>query len=134
MELQPQLRQHLDGLGRRFLVEFYEAELARNPDNLEALAELGHLHTLLGDLERGLAIDRRLVRLVPGEPTARYNLACSLALLGHREEALESLETAVELGYDDPDHLLGDEDLASLREEPRFRALVGRLTDGVARP
>lgn len=123
--------QDLDRLGQDFLVEFYEVELSRHPENLEALAELGQLHTLRGDWERGLAVDRRLVRLVPEDPTARYNLACSLALLDRTDEALDALEVAVELGYDDGRHLLADEDLASLREHPRFRALVQALSPGV---
>lgn len=128
MKIQQELHHRLHGLGQAFLVEFYEAELTRHPENLQALAELGHLHTLQGNLERGLAIDRRLVRLVPEDPTARYNLACSLALTGRRDEALDCLELAVQLGYDEPAHLLQDEDLASLRGEPRFQTLVARLT------
>jgi len=113
--------------GLEFLAAFYAAETRRHPGNLEALSELGHVLTKLGRFEEGLAVDRRLVELAPESDTARYNLACSLALCGRREEALDELEHAVRLGYDDLPHLLADEDLRGLREEPRFRALVERL-------
>ena len=64
----------------------------------------------------------------PNDPTAHYNLGCSLALVGRVEEALDALEQAEDLGYDDAEHLLADEDLASLRGESRFRSLAERLS------
>ena len=81
----------------------------------------------LGRLEEGLAVDERLVRLTPENPAAHYNMACSLALLGRGDAALDSLERAVERGYDDAPFMLADDDLTSLRGQARFRALVARL-------
>lgn len=126
-ELPQDLRRTLDHLGNRFLEDFLEVEVDRHPDNIGALAELGQMCTRLGHWERGLAVDRELVRLVPGNPTVHYNLACSQALLGSTEAALDSLERAVELGYDDSDYMATDEDLVSLRGERRFRALLERI-------
>lgn len=117
----------LERLGNEFLARFLEVDLARHPDNLDALAELGHAYTRLGRLEEGLAVDERLVRLTPENPAAHYNMACSLALLERPVEALDALERAVERGYDDAPFLLADDDLASLRAQARFRALVARL-------
>ncbi len=126
-ELPQDLRRVLDHLGNRFLKDFLEVEVDRHPDNIDALTELGQVCTRLGHWERGLAVDRELVRLVPDSPTVHYNLACSQALLGATEPALDSLERAVELGYDDPQYLESDGDLVSLRGEGRFRALVERI-------
>jgi tetratricopeptide (TPR) repeat protein len=114
-------------VGLDFLAEVLARETARHPENLDALSELGHVYTRLGRYQDGLSIDRELVRRAPGDATAHYNLACSLALLGTFDEALRELEAAVELGYDDLAHLLGDDDLASLRALPRFLALVRAL-------
>jgi Flp pilus assembly protein TadD len=121
------LRGELDRLGQEFLADILGREVERHPRNLSALADLAHVLTRLGRLEDGLAIDRRLVRLEPDNPTVHYNLACSLALLGRKEEALDALEAAVANGYDDVEHLLADEDLALLREERRFRGLAQKL-------
>jgi len=117
----------IESAGLAFLAEFFEIATRHRPDDIDVLAELGHVYTRLGRLQEGLEIDLRLVGLVPDNPTAHYNLACSLALLGRRAPALESLERAVELGYADPEYLLEDDDLKSLREEPRFAELVSRL-------
>jgi cytochrome c-type biogenesis protein CcmH/NrfG len=117
----------LDRLGLQFLAEFLEVARRHRPENLETLAELGHVYTRLGRFTEGLDIDRLLVRLVPDNPTAHYNLACSLALCGEPGPAISALEAAVGLGYDDAAHLAADEDLRSLREDPRFRALLTRL-------
>lgn len=122
-----ELEERLDRLGQEFLAEFLGRALTRHPDNFEALSELASLLTRLGRLEEGLAADERLVRLAPRDPTVHYNLACSQALLGRAEDALDSLERAIVLGYRDREHLLEDEDLAALRATPRFQALVTGL-------
>ena len=57
-----------------------------------------------------------------------YNLACLAALQGHRNRAIELLTHAVEHGLT-PRTGLGmanDDDLKSLRDDPRFTALVSR--------
>ena len=121
------LRDRLERLGQEFLADFLERATVRHPENAEALAELAGVLTSLGRLEEGLAADEKLVELVPENPTVHYNLACSLALLGRRDSALAALERAIQLGYKDGEHLLEDEDLASLRDEACFRELVIRL-------
>ena len=55
--------------------------------------------------------------------TARYNVACSQALKGDRDGALRSLETALAEGFEQPDLLADDDDLDSLRSDPRFEDL-----------
>jgi Flp pilus assembly protein TadD len=121
------LRDRLDGIGQQFLVDFYEVVTKRQPENLEVFAELAQAHTRLGEFESGLALDRHLTRLLPEDPTVRYNLACSLALTERTLESLETLELSINLGYDDAAYLLKDEDLRSLRELPRFQEIVRRL-------
>ena len=87
-----------------------------------------------GKPARALAAAEKAVALAPEDPNVRYNLACSLALLGRTELALSELERAHELGYDDAAHMLADADLASLRSEARFRRLVQRLGGEPASP
>jgi Flp pilus assembly protein TadD len=116
-----------DQAGYEFMAEFLEVAIRHRPANVEALAELGHVYTRLGRLDEGLEVDRLLVSLVPDNPTVHYNLACSLALSGRSKQALDSLETAIRLGYSDADFLREDSDLTSLRDDPRFVDLVRRL-------
>jgi hypothetical protein len=75
----------------------------------------------------GLKMDRRLVRLLPQNATAHYNLACSLALLKRKSDALRSLRHAVSLGYDDAEWMEQDPDLDALKQDPAFNALLREL-------
>jgi tetratricopeptide (TPR) repeat protein len=56
-----------------------------------------------------------------------YNVACCHALLGDKNEALNWLEKAIVLGWNDPAHIEQDTDLESLRGEERYRKLVEKL-------
>ena len=105
-------------------IDLCEQALARFPDNLPALKALGDAYTRARRYVDGLRIDKRLVALLPDDPVVRYNLACSWALLGLKDQAFEALERAIALGYDDFEHLVNDEDLASLRDDQRFEALL----------
>ncbi len=53
-----------------------------------------------------------------------YNLACAEARLGEIDPALEHLATALAGRPDLADLARGDDDLAPLREDPRFAAIV----------
>ncbi len=123
----PELRARLDRLGFEFLADFHGLALRHRPDDPAQLAELAHALTLLGRHEEGLRVDRRLAALVPEDSTVHYNLACSLALCGDPAAALDELERAVELGYEDADPRAAEDDLASLNGEPRFEALLAGL-------
>ncbi len=72
---------------------------------------------------------RKLIYMAPHEPGPHYNLACALARLGKTPEALAALEMAVLKGFDDPDHIRQDDDLTSLRTEPRFARCVQKAEE-----
>jgi tetratricopeptide (TPR) repeat protein len=114
----------LAALESEFQLAFLESALASAPENLDVLFELGELYTQMGRIEEGLEVDRKLVKILPDNPTVHYNLACSLALAGEKRKALKALETAFKRGFTDFNMLLEDDDLESLREEPDFRALL----------
>jgi non-specific serine/threonine protein kinase/serine/threonine-protein kinase len=56
-----------------------------------------------------------------------YNLACLAAGAGHRDDAFDDLHRAIEAGYNDPQLIRTDDDLKSLRNDPRFDKLVAGL-------
>jgi tetratricopeptide (TPR) repeat protein len=58
-------------------------------------------------------------------PELLYNVACSEALLGRTDAALDHLRRAVDLLPEIRSYARADEDLAALRDEPAFTALVG---------
>lgn len=124
------LAAELELIGHEFQADFFAGVVERFPGNLEALGELALHLTQLGRVEEGLEIDERLVRALPDDPLVRYNLACSLCLNGRTLEALDTLEEAAQLGYDDAAHMLLDDDLAALRKDQRFQRLAHRIANG----
>ena len=110
-----------------FEIGFYESVLRREPDYSDVIELLGGLYTKAGRIADGLEMDRKLVRMQPDNATAHYNLACSLALAGSKDDALEILARAVVLGYDDAAWMAKDTDLACLKGEPAFLALLAKL-------
>lgn len=107
-----------------FELEFFQGVLNRCPDYIDALRIMGNLLTLKGRLVEGMQIDQRLIQLRPNEALVHYNLACKYALLKRPEQSLKTLRQAVELGYRDFRYMREDRDLDSIRQDPRFRALL----------
>ncbi len=110
-----------------FEIRFFESVLRRDPGYVVVVELLGGLYTRQGRIADGLKMDRKLVRLQPDNATAHYNLACSLALLKRKGEALRELQRAVKLGYEDFDWLQQDPDLDALKHHPQFQALLQAL-------
>jgi len=111
----------------QFEIKFFEGILKHNPDYPEVIELLGGLYTKEGRVNEGLRMDRKLVRLTPGNPIAHYNLACSLALKRRKADAVRALRRAVETGYRDLDWLREDPDLASLRDYAAFLEIEAEL-------
>lgn len=110
-----------------FDISFYESVLRREPRYVDVIELLGGLYTKTGRIADGLRMDRKLVKLQPGNATAHYNLACSLALSKRKADALRSLHQAVALGYNDYDWMAHDPDLDGLKNAPEFQALLQKL-------
>jgi hypothetical protein len=53
-----------------------------------------------------------------------YNAACCQALAGDRENAIQTLQRAIDGGLSDVEHVKADADLATLHGHPRWTALV----------
>ena len=67
----------------------------------------------------------KALELRSGHPAdSAYNIACCYALAGDREQALRWLEKAFAMGFRHLRLAQTDEDLKSLREDPRYRRLV----------
>jgi adenylate cyclase len=56
-----------------------------------------------------------------------YNAACVYALLGMTEEALNCVEKAYEAGLTLRGWYENDSNLNSIREEPRFKAVMEKM-------
>ncbi len=70
-----------------------------------------------------------IIELAPNDPSAHYNLACAQARLKQVKDAVASLTKAVELGYANAAHMKADDDLATLRDDPAFKALLAKAAE-----
>jgi len=82
-----------------------------------------------GEKEEAIKWINKAVKLYPEDGGVIFNGACLFALHGNKEKALSLLEIAIEKGYGNKDWLEQDQDYDSLRNEPRFKALIKKLND-----
>jgi tetratricopeptide (TPR) repeat protein len=97
------------------LVEFLEKRMADHlqalavvrkildaaPNNVEALAWAGSLHSSIGEYAQSIELYQRALSLSPRDPFLHDNLGYSLNEIGRVEEAIASFQTAVAL---DPEY------------------------------
>jgi tetratricopeptide (TPR) repeat protein len=110
-----------------FELDFFGRLLDRDPYFVAALRAQAHNLAVKGLHARALQLDRRLVRLIPEDAIAWYNLACSYTVLGMIDPGFFALQRALELGYAYARRLRRDPDLKALRRDPRFDRLLGRF-------
>ena len=118
-------------------LEFLQRIAGRLPEDTEVMRALGDLYTRTGKTAEGLQVDERLSHLCAEDPLVWYNLACSFSLSKRKEDALDALARAMELGYDDYEWMKKDTDLSILHGEPRFESMLDwiystfeQITDG----
>ena len=63
----------------------------------------------------------------PDDPAILYDVACSFAVVGDEQRALDGLERAITMGISIGDWLARDPDREQLRDHPRFQALLQRI-------
>jgi adenylate cyclase len=127
------LAQEYHALGResdalraeRESLERAEHELERHPDNVRAACYGAMSLVFLGELSRAQEWAERALWLDPDDPQALYNIACVHARLGAHDKAFELLARALrDMHPRMAAWARNDDDFASIREDPRFDALL----------
>jgi mannose-6-phosphate isomerase-like protein (cupin superfamily) len=77
-----------------------------------------------GDYEEALAKQLVVVGKQPDNPVFHFNAGCFAARAGRADEAIEHLGRAVEINEGVKELMATDEDLDSIREDPRFIELA----------
>jgi tetratricopeptide (TPR) repeat protein len=118
-------RQELRDLDQE--IQFLEGLIRRDGNYTEALQILGDDYTRRGRYVEGLKIDERLCKLRPDDSLVHYNLACSYSLTEQLDLAIETLETALNLGYRDFKWMAQDPDLENLREHAAYKKIQAKV-------
>ena len=90
----------------------------------EHFASLAPLYAA-GDYEAYIEHAKPLIGAHPEYGMAPYNLACVESLTGRTDDAIEHLRAAVELWPRSRQLARSDPDFDSIRDEPRFKEVIG---------
>src|ERR1700683_3105192 len=105
-----------------------EKHLEMHPDDARALYLGATDLCQLGERSRSLDWARRALAIDPEDCGILYNIACVYSLLGQKEEAIDCLDKAMSHAAWYKSWAQHDTDLDSLRDHPRFKAVMDRQT------
>lgn len=108
----------------RGAAEILDQVVASAPENGQAWRLLGLARTQLEAFDEAVVAFRRAQELRPNDPLVLIGLAGALARKGDPTGALASLERAKQMGNVDMTRIDADPNLATLRTDARFRALI----------
>ena len=106
-------------------IELARRHLAQEPGDLRAMYLCAGALVQRGRREEGLRLLDRVLSLAAGDASVLYNAACVYANAGDREKAISTLQACVRAGWYNRDWMEHDVDFESIRDDPRFRALLG---------
>jgi adenylate cyclase len=124
--------QILRGLGRakeseieaHKAIEVINKHLEWYPDDSRALYLGAGSLIASGDQQRAKRWLIRSIEIAPDDSVVLYNAACNFSLLGELDKAFKYLERAINLGTVSSAWMQNDEDLANLRDSPRYNELL----------
>jgi adenylate cyclase len=106
-------------------VKQVEQVLSKDPSNGAAISFGVHALAILGERERAMEWMERALLIDPENLNMRYNFACALARdMDDREGAIKMLESSVSRLRGSIGNIEFDPDLASIRDDPRFKKMV----------
>jgi adenylate cyclase len=108
-------------------IEKTKRVLELNPNDARALALGAGTYLKLGEKDMGLAWLQQAQAVSPNSSNVMYNSACFHALAGDPETALDFLEKAAEFGARNKKIWESDKDFETIRNHPRFKALLEKL-------
>lgn len=104
-------------------VERARKHLEDYPDNPRAWYLAPTAFLILDQPEEALKWAETALEIAPDDPSTRYNIACFFAMTGETEKALELLENSIFSRA----WIENDPELDSLRDHPRYKALIESL-------
>jgi len=104
-----------------------EERLDLIPDDTRACVLGAAAFATFGEVERSAALAKRALAIDPDDPMLLYNVACTYSLLHMTDEALDCLESAVDKGYGHKEWMEHDSDFDSIKDTPRFKAILGMM-------
>jgi len=102
------------------------AKAESNEKDGSAWFQLGFALHSAGRYEEAREAFERSAKLDFNRDKALYNIGCGYARQGDSEQAIAWLKKAWDAGFNDASHYKDDDDLKSLRDDPRFQSLIDK--------
>ncbi len=102
-----------------------EAYLATNRFDGRAWSSLAECLHSSKQYEPAIEAGKKAIETGFNQTGQIYNIACGYALLGKKDDAIAWLKKALDAGFPEQETLENDEDMESLRADPRFIQLTG---------
>jgi len=104
-----------------------EKQLELDPNDRRALSLGSGTLFELGEVEKAFSWSEKSLKLYPNETGVILNAVCLFARAGRKEEAIDFAEKVFGKGFGKRDWIENDPDYDSIRDEPRFKALLEKL-------
>jgi hypothetical protein len=114
-------------------VAAYQLIVAANPHEGQHWYNLGFALHSLKRHDEAIKAWEKASELGFQPAAAVYNIACAHAMMGHKDQGIDWLQKALAAGFDQDELLATDTDLDSLRDDARFKKLVGAAPEGLSR-
>jgi TolB-like protein/Flp pilus assembly protein TadD len=108
----------------RRVVKLINDRLQLNPDDARACNLAATTHSKLGEMDEALEFAKRSIEIDPDDPMLLYNVACTYSMLGKSDDALTCLERSIDKGFGHREWIEHDSDFDSIKETPRFQAIL----------
>ena len=108
-------------------IDLCRQALKLNPDNAQAMVNLGYALHVRGDFEEAMVWHRRAANSESESALGNYNVACVHALRGEKAKALEHLHRALDAGLADvlgTKFIQNDSDLDILAGDDQFESFL----------
>ena len=105
-------------------LQFYPRYLSQYPDDARGHMFYAVLLAQMGKIDEAKDEGVKALKLSPNDPNMMYNASCFYARLGDKKMAIDTLEKAVNLGYQHYEWIQRDTDLDSIRNEPEYIELM----------
>jgi serine/threonine protein kinase/Flp pilus assembly protein TadD len=108
----------------RRAVKLMLERLDLNPSDARAANLLAATYGALGETDKAAEYARKSLEIDPDDAMLLYNVCCTYSLIGRKDEAIDCLERAVDKGFGHREWIDNDPDLAPIRDNPRFQAIM----------
>jgi tetratricopeptide (TPR) repeat protein len=105
-------------------IKAYSDAITLSPDSPEYYSGMGLAYYKLKKFQSAADVFTIASQLNPEDASAKYNIACMLAILGKNEDAIENLKGALALDPSLQSSALTDSDFTNLKHDPTFKALT----------